>query len=147
MPQGQALSRPPHGVAFRKARRQFSEKNHPAGRSGKPISVVADQFGNPTFTWDLAGAVSEIIDTVSKKVSERENSVYHLVNEGRASRWTFARTILDLAGYSHIEIEKIAAAEFPRPSTPPEYSVLRNFAAAQLGITLRSWQDALQAYL
>ena len=40
-------------------------------------------------------------------------------------------------------IEPIALAEYPRPSRPPEYAPLRNFAAARLGIRLRPWQDAL----
>ena len=41
----------------------------------------------------------------------------------------------------------IALAEYQRASRPPEYAVLRNFAAARLGITLRPWQDAVAAFL
>jgi dTDP-4-dehydrorhamnose reductase len=54
---------------------------------------------------------------------------------------------LDLAGYPDTPIEKISAAEYPRPSRPPEYSVLRNFAAARLGIQLPTWQDAVAEFL
>jgi dTDP-4-dehydrorhamnose reductase len=73
--------------------------------------------------------------------------VYHLVNEGSASRYEFARRILDAAGYTDTPIDPITLAEFNRPSRPPHYSTLRNFAAALLGIRLRPWQEAVDAFL
>lgn len=109
-------------------------------QEGQPLRVVVNEVASPTYNDDLADAIVKLIST-------KHYGVYHLVNEGRASRWTFARKILDLMGCEQVEIEKISSAEFPRPSTPPEYAVLRNTAAAALGITLRSWQDALTAYL
>jgi dTDP-4-dehydrorhamnose reductase len=63
------------------------------------------------------------------------------------SRYAFARHVLDLAGYADTHIEPIALAEYSRASRPPEYAILRNMAAARLGITLRPWQDALAAFL
>lgn len=108
--------------------------------SGQPMRVVTNEVAVPTYANDVAEALEKLIET-------QHYGIYHLVNEGRASRWTFARHILDLAGYQATPIEKITVAEYPRPSRPPEYSVLRNFAAARLGIQLRSWQDAVAAFL
>jgi len=109
-------------------------------KENQPLRVVINEVGVPTYNNDLAEAVTALIGT-------QQYGIYHLVNEGRASRWTFARQILDLAGYSDTPIEKIALAEFSRPSTPPEYSVLKNTMAAALGIKLRPWEDAVAAYL
>lgn len=104
------------------------------------LRVVVNEVATPTYVDDFVDALVQLIDTPYY-------GVYHLVNEGRASRWTFARHILDLSGYEDKVIEQIAAAEFPRPSTPPEYAVLRNFAGAQRGIVLRDWRDAVADFL
>ncbi len=107
---------------------------------GQPLRVVVNEVAAPTYTNDLAEAIVALVAT-------QTYGIYHLINAGRASRWAFAREILNQAGYADTPIEKIAAAQYQRPSTPPEYSVLRNTAAAQLGITLRPWQAALTAFL
>ncbi len=120
--------------------RNFIQAILSRAESGQALRVVVNEVAAPTYTNDLAQGVVDLIATDTY-------GIYHLVNSGRASRWAFAREILDLAGYADTPIEKIAAAEFPRPSTPPEYSVLGNQAAAHLGITLRPWQDALRAFL
>jgi len=73
--------------------------------------------------------------------------IYHLVNSGRASRFDFAQAILQANGRSHIPLTPIAAADWPRPAAPPLHAVLVNQAAAALGIELRPWPEALQAYI
>jgi len=107
---------------------------------GRRLRVVTNEIANPTYNHDLAEAICRLISTESY-------GIYHLTNDGYTSRYGFAREILDLAGYPEMTIEPIALAEYPRASRPPEYSALRNFAAAQLGITLRPWQAALKAFL
>jgi dTDP-4-dehydrorhamnose reductase len=109
-------------------------------REGKPIRVVTNEIGSPTYTNDLADAILQLIAT-------RHYGIYHLTNSGHISRYGFARQALDLAGYNHVPIAPISLAEYPRASRPPEQGVLRNFAAARLGITLRPWQDAVAAFL
>jgi dTDP-4-dehydrorhamnose reductase len=104
------------------------------------LRVVVNEVATPTYVNDFAEALVQLIGT-------QYYGTYHLVNEGRASRWTFARYILDLSGYEDKEIERIAAAEYPRPSTPPEYAVLRNFAGLQRGIVLRDWREAVEDFL
>lgn len=108
--------------------------------SGQPLKVVTNEVAVPTYATHVTAGLLKLIET-------HHYGIYHLVNEGRASRWAFARQILDLAGYPDTPIEKISAAEYPRPSRPPEYSVLRNFAAARLGIQLPTWQEAVAEFL
>lgn len=109
-------------------------------RENVPLRVVTNEVSSPTYTTDLAAAICQLIET-------QRYGIYHLVNEGYTSRYGFARHILDLAGYAGRPVEPIALAEYPRPSRPPQYAMLRNFAAARLGITLRPWQEALAAFL
>jgi dTDP-4-dehydrorhamnose reductase len=109
-------------------------------QENQPLRVVVNEIASPTYSNDLAAAISQLILSGCY-------GIYHLVNEGFASRCAFARQILDLAGHTDVPIEPIALAEYQRASCPPEYTMLRNMAAARLGITLRPWQDALAAFL
>jgi len=108
--------------------------------TGQPLRVVTNEISAPTYNNDLAAALAQLITT-------QQYGIYHLVNEGYASRYAFARLVLDLAGYPDTPIEPIALAEYPRASRPPEYALLRNMAGARLGIVLRPWQDAVVAFL
>jgi dTDP-4-dehydrorhamnose reductase len=106
----------------------------------QPLRMVVNEIASPTYTNDLATAIGQLILTGIY-------GIYHLTNEGFLSRHAFARQILDAAGYIDVPVEPIALAEYRRASCPPEYAMLRNMAAARLGITLRPWQDALAAFL
>jgi dTDP-4-dehydrorhamnose reductase len=111
-----------------------------AAQAGKRLRVVTDEVANPTYNDDLAEAITRLIET-------ERYGIYHLVNEGGCSRWTFARYALDKAGFVDTPIEQIMSREWPRTSVPPTYSSLSNLAAQQLGITLRPWQEAVDAFL
>jgi dTDP-4-dehydrorhamnose reductase len=104
------------------------------------LRVVADEVGSPTYAEDVASAMRQLIRTGAF-------GVYHLVNDGSASRYDFAREILRLSGRGHIPVEPIKLSDFFRPSTPPPYTPLRNFCGKAQGITLRPWQEALAEYL
>ena len=104
------------------------------------LRVVADEVSSPTYAEDLISAIEQLIPTGAY-------GIYHFTNAGACSRYEFAQKILELSGRSHIPIEPTVLADYPRPSTPPPYCPLRNFCGAQIGITLRPWQDALADYL
>jgi dTDP-4-dehydrorhamnose reductase len=104
------------------------------------LRVVTDEVGNPTYVEDLAEAIVKLIDT-------HAYGIYHLVNEGPASRYDFARRILLLSGRAAIPVEPITSEAFQRASTPPPHAPLANNAAAALGITLRPWQEAVADFL
>ena len=111
-----------------------------AASAGKPLRVVINEVANPTYNDDLANAIARLIAT------ERYGR-YHFVNEGFCSRYDFARYVLDRAGYADTPITPISSHMWPRPSTPPVYSPLANLAGKSVGITLRSWQAAVDAFL
>ena len=104
------------------------------------LRVVADEFGNPTYTPDVAVALERLIES-------GRYGIYHLVNEGCASRFDWAAELLRLSGRGEIPLTPIPASEWPRPAMPPAHAVLVNQTAAALGIRLRPWQEALREYV
>jgi len=111
-----------------------------AAQAGKPLRVVTNEVANPTYNDDLADAIVRLIDT-------GRYGIYHLVNEGSCSRYQFARYLLNKAGFAETPIEPITSHQWPRPSTPPAYAALENMAGKHIGITLRPWQEAVDAFM
>jgi len=103
------------------------------------LRVVTDEVACPTYAPDLADAIIHLIQT-------GHYGIYHLVNEGYCSRHDFAARILERAGRGHVPVDRIVLADYPRPSRVPPFTALRNTCAAALGLTLRPWEQALEAY-
>jgi dTDP-4-dehydrorhamnose reductase len=109
------------------------------------LPIVADQFGTPTYTVDLVNAISEIISTGLY-------GIYHVSNRGETSWEGFAKAILAKTNLAHVPVVPITsddyAQRFGSPTKRPPYSVLRRYALELMGRdTLRSWEDALDAFL
>jgi dTDP-4-dehydrorhamnose reductase len=117
----------------------FMQKIVQRAAEGLPLAVVVNEIAVPTYADDLAEKLVALVES-------GRYGVYHLVNGQGASRYAFARHILDCAGYASTPITPILAAQFPRPSRPPVYGTLRNFAAAQMGLVLRPWQEAVEEF-
>ncbi len=100
------------------------------------LQVVTDEVSNPTYVPDLVEALVKLIDT-------HAYGNYHLVNEGGASRFDFARALVG----DSTTVEPITSAAFNRESTPPPYAPLANTAAAALNIRLRPWKEAVDAFI
>ncbi len=104
------------------------------------LRVVSDEFGNPTYTRDVAAAVAKLIES-------QRYGIYHFVNDGFTSRYDWAVELMRLTERETLPIDPITAREWPRPTTPPPHAVLVNHAGTALGITLRDWRDALHDYV
>ena len=111
-----------------------------AAAAGKPLKVVVNEIACPTYNDDLAVALVNLMAT-------RRWGVYHMVNDGYCSRYDFARYVLDHAGYAEMPIGRITSHAWARPSTPPEFTPLANLAGKIVGVTLRPWQAAVDAFL
>ena len=114
----------------------FPAKIIAAADRGQALRVVDDEVGNPTYAPDVATALAALIET-------GRYGVYHLVNEGTASRFAWAQAVLQATGRDHVPLSPIGLDEWPRPAPPPRHAVLANQAAAALGVALRPWEDAL----
>ncbi|GAB4525259.1 MAG: dTDP-4-dehydrorhamnose reductase [Anaerolineae bacterium] len=120
--------------------RNFIQAILGAAEAGKPLRVVTDEVAHPTYNNDLADAIAQLIET-------GRYGIYHLVNEGAVSRYTFARYVLDAAGYTDVPVQPINSREWPRASIPPAYTTLANLTGRMVGVTLRPWQEAVSAFL
>ncbi len=117
----------------------FIHKIVARAQSGEPLRVVTDEVGSPTYVPDLVAAIDSLI-TLGRP------GIYHLTNAGECSRYAFAEAILQEAGLDQVAIEPISLADFQRTSNPPPYSPLVNVFAAEQGVVLRPWREALHAY-
>lgn len=121
-----------HGRNFVRTMRELMERLD-------RITVVNDQYSNPTYAADLALAVAEIAERAPF-------GVYHATNEGTASWHDWAVEIADAIGAT-TEVAPIPAAEFRRDAEPPENGALVSLSLARLGIALPSWRDGLKRCL
>jgi dTDP-4-dehydrorhamnose reductase len=100
---------------------------------------VSDEFGSPTYTFDLARALVDLVERAPA-------GVYHLTAAGHASRYEVAQEVVGRCRPG-TPIEKIGQRDFQRPSSPPPWGVLDTSRAASFGVTLRGWRVALADYL
>ncbi|MCH2186751.1 dTDP-4-dehydrorhamnose reductase [Myxococcota bacterium] len=141
------------GRNFVVAIREQAEKRR-RGEATGPLRVVDDQQGTPTYAADLAEGLCQLgrhLAGDEKSIAVVEGSaprgLMHLANSGQTSWFSFAREILDRSGFSEVQIEPSKTAELNLPAPRPAYSVLDCSRAKSFGIRLRSWQEALAAYL
>jgi dTDP-4-dehydrorhamnose reductase len=117
--------------------RAAAERSRAAGR---PVRVVADELGNPTWVPDLAAA---IVRAVGIRLSADGPSHLHLAGWPPASRLEWARVALaDMVG---LEIEPIAQADYPRASLVPPRAILDVELARTYGIEPSDWRAATTA--
>jgi dTDP-4-dehydrorhamnose reductase len=114
-----------------------------AARAGKPLSVVSDQIGSPTYTVDLAEGILQMIDHGGR-------GIFHFTNSGQTNWFEFAKAALHAFGINH-PVSAITSADWQRQrptSAPrPSYSVLDLQRYTTLaGQTPQPWQEALALF-
>ena len=114
-------------------RRLTKEKNE--------LNVVFDQVGTPTYAYDLAEAICEIIELEQYKGNE---GIYHYSNEGVCSWFDFAKEIAALSG-NECDIRPCHSDEFPSKVKRPHYSVLdKTKVKKTFALTIPYWKDSLK---
>jgi dTDP-4-dehydrorhamnose reductase len=104
------------------------------------LKVVNDQVFSPTYTWNLADKIAELIKTEYYGLS-------HITNSGECSWYEFATEILKLTG-SKTPVLPITSAQYLQKAKRPKYSVLNNYQLRLLGIEeMPTWQKALKQYI
>lgn len=103
------------------------------------IGVVDDQLGSPTYAYDLAAAIIEII-----RSGKWMGGIYHFSNEGIISWFDFAVAIKQLKGFS-CDVRPIASEAFPTPAKRPAYSAMDLAKIREVyNIEIRPWKKSLQ---
>ena len=107
----------------------------------KPVLKSAgDKFGCPTFTEDISGAILDLVRT-------EEYGLYHLTNQGGASRYEYVQRILKAFGSSS-RVEMVDSSAFARLAPVPDCETLDNMNARFLGLpALPPWEEALDRYV
>jgi dTDP-4-dehydrorhamnose reductase len=109
------------------------------------LKVVFDQVGTPTYAYDLALAIYEIIN---ERKYEGNGGIYHYSNEGVCSWFDFAKIIAEYAGNTNCDILSCHSDEFPSPVKRPSYSVLdKTKIKATFGVKVPYWTDSLKVCL
>ncbi len=117
------------------ARRIYEAKNTRAA-----IRSNFEQFGNPSFSRDVAGQILRLIE-------DGHSGVFNCVNEESVSRAEYVRTILADAGLK-TPVEDCPAATFRRSAPVSLNEGAVNLKMNLMGISpMRSWRVALREYL
>lgn len=104
------------------------------------LKVVDDQFGSPTYTFDLARLLVDMILT-------EKYGIYHATNEGFCSWYEFACAIFEEAGIS-MKVLPVSTAEYGAKAGRPANSRMSKEKLTQAGFErLPDWRDALRRYI
>jgi len=115
-------------------------------REGKPLKVVDDQIGSPTWARDIAGAIRAL-------VQHRASGTCHYTNAGSTSWHGFATAILAGATEAGFDlktdsVEAIPTSGYPTPARRPAYSVLdTGKIQSLLTAPVPHWRDSLNRML
>ncbi|MFH1996230.1 MAG: dTDP-4-dehydrorhamnose reductase [Candidatus Omnitrophota bacterium] len=113
--------------------------------STRRLTVVDDQRGSPTYTKDLAKALSLLLEKITEGKAAR--GAYHIANSGNVSWCDYARAVVRLKRLD-AEVVPISTVELNRPAPRPKYSVLDTEKFYSLTKhRLRAWEEALRTYL
>lgn len=111
------------------------------GKERGAVSVVNDQVGSPTYTYDLARLLVDMIQT-------EHYGRYHATNEGECSWYEFAVEIFRQAGMGQVTVTPVSSSEFAAKAVRPENSRMSKEKLSDKGFTrLPDWQDALSRFL
>lgn len=106
------------------------------------LKVVFDQVGTPTYAYDLAAVIFDIIEN---RKYEGNTGIYHYSNEGVCSWFDFTKMIAEYAGQTTCDVQPCHSDEFPSPVKRPAYSVLDKTKVTEtFGISVPYWTDSLR---
>lgn len=110
------------------------------GQTRDHLTVVNDQFGSPTYTYDLARLLVDMVQT-------DKYGIYHATNEGICTWYEFACEIFRQAGIQ-VDVAPVTADQYPAKAKRPSNSRMSKEKLTDNGFEkLPTWQDALSRYL
>ncbi|MDO4306545.1 MAG: dTDP-4-dehydrorhamnose reductase [Eubacteriales bacterium] len=111
------------------------------GKTHDTLTVVNDQIGTPTYTYDLAKLLVDMLE-------KEEYGKYHVTNEGGFISWyDFAKEIFLQAGMN-VQVIPVSSEEYKAKAKRPFNSRMEKKKLDVHGFDrLPAWQDALSRYL
>lgn len=106
------------------------------------LRVVFDQVGTPTYAYDLAKAIFDIIE---QRKYEGNLGIYHYSNEGVCSWFDFTKMLAEYSGQIDCDIQPCHSEEFPSSVDRPAFSVLdKTKTKVKFGVKVPYWTDSLK---
>lgn len=88
----------------------------------RKLTLVNDQFGSPTYTYDLAVWIGHLLQT-------EYYGTYHATNQGWCSRYEFGFEIIRALGLTEVEVNALSVTNLKEAASRPQYSVMTDSAA------------------
>jgi dTDP-4-dehydrorhamnose reductase len=108
------------------------------GTEREELKVIADQTGTPTYAFDLAACIIDIIKSKSTAYG-----IYHYSNEGIASWYDFAKAIFEISD-TNIKVLPIKTEEYKTKAVRPAYSVMdKSKVKKTFQMEIPYWRDSL----
>lgn len=115
-------------------------------QSGKPLKVVADQYGSPTYARDLAYILLRMAAAAEPRLFNPPQ-LWHYANNGITSWYDFACAIFHDAGLE-CQVEPIQTSAYPTAASRPAFSALASGKIQQhFNTPVPSWRDSLKPAL
>jgi dTDP-4-dehydrorhamnose reductase len=107
-----------------------------AGRQKDELKVVDDQFGSPSFTFD-------VVEKTGRLLNLNKKGMYHISSLGLLSWADFADEIFRQAGLD-IQVIRIPTAGYPTAANRPAFSLLSNLKLMNTGLKPVLWKSGLK---
>ena len=108
--------------------------------AGKPVRGVTDRTVSPSYVPDVVAATRALLDGGAKP------GLYHCVNGGQATWFDVAAAAADRLG-CRSQLSPIVMADLSMLAPRPKFCALSNRKLAAAGVSLPTWEDALDRYL
>ena len=114
------------------------------GDEREELGVIFDQVGTPTSASDLAKTCLDILSSKKQSKMNSNGKIYHFSNEGVASWYDFAISIMELGG-ENCKVKPIQTKDYPTLAKRPHYSVLnKSKIKTDFKIEIPYWRDSLK---
>ena len=114
------------------------------GNEKENLGVIFDQVGTPTYARDLAKTCLDILSDAGSTNISKKGSLYHYSNEGVASWYDFAISIMELGG-ENCKVKPIQTKDYPTLAKRPHFSVLnKSKIKTDFKIEIPYWRDSLK---
>ena len=114
------------------------------GFEEESINVICDQIGTPTYAKNLAKTCLDILSISDYTRISKKGKIYHYSNEGVASWYDFAISIMELGGFN-CKVKAVQTKDYPTLAKRPLYSVLNKAKIKEdFEIDIPYWKDSLK---
>jgi dTDP-4-dehydrorhamnose reductase len=109
------------------------------GLDREEINVVVDQVGSPTYAFDLAQMILQIIP----KIKNKKTTIFHYANDGFCSWADFATEIFKISNIN-CKVNPITTLDYPTPAKRPSFSVMNKSKIEEFfDLKIPRWKESL----